>query len=107
MGCCWVGVAGQVTSPQDDGPVQTPPSNAEMDTRRGEPPTRMAGDVAHDLANLLTVILGYTELVLGELGPDHPSSPELQEVQRSAEQAGSLVKELLTLRQPVGHGSKR
>ena len=33
---------------------------------------RLAGGVAHDFNNLLTAILGYSELVLQDLGPDHP-----------------------------------
>ncbi|HEY8234568.1 MAG TPA: PAS domain S-box protein, partial [Vicinamibacteria bacterium] len=58
---------------------------------------RLAGGVAHDFNNLLTVILGYTEIVLDDLGPEHRSAGDLEAVKRSGEQARSLVDQLLTL----------
>ncbi len=58
---------------------------------------RLAGGVAHDFNNLLTVILGYTDIVLDDLGPDHPSAGDLGAVRRSGEQARLLVDQLLTL----------
>jgi signal transduction histidine kinase len=41
---------------------------------------RLAGGVAHDFNNLLTAILGYTNLVLDELGEDHPSRPDVEQI---------------------------
>jgi signal transduction histidine kinase len=64
--------------------------------------------VAHDLNNRLTTILGYTELVMQDLGPDHPSAADLAVVQRSGERARALVDELLALSgREAGQGSKR
>ena len=56
---------------------------------------RLAGGVAHDLNNLLTPILAYTEMVLSEpdLRPDLRGM--LTEVARSGESARSLVAQLL------------
>jgi two-component system cell cycle sensor histidine kinase/response regulator CckA len=68
-----------------------------MHAERNESLARMAGGVAHDFNNLLTVILGYTDLVLRDLGPDHQSAADLEAVRRSGEQARSLVDQLLTL----------
>jgi len=56
---------------------------------------RLAGGVAHDFNNLLSVILGYTSLLLGELGPDAPMRAELTEVHRAGERAKALVRQLL------------
>jgi two-component system cell cycle sensor histidine kinase/response regulator CckA len=56
---------------------------------------RLAGGVAHDFNNLLTAILGYTNLVLDELGPDHPSRPDVEQIQHAAESAASLTRQLL------------
>jgi CheY-like chemotaxis protein len=74
----------------------------ELDPRlinvdRNEAVARLAGGVAHDFNNLLTVILGYTDLVIGDLGPDHPSVADLEVVRRSGDQARALVDQLLTL----------
>jgi two-component system cell cycle sensor histidine kinase/response regulator CckA len=56
---------------------------------------RLAGGVAHDFNNLLTAILGYTNLVLDELGPAHPSRPDVEQIQHAAESAASLTRQLL------------
>ena len=41
---------------------------------------RLAGGVAHDFNNLLTVILGYTGLLLDQLGSDDPRRSEATEI---------------------------
>jgi len=56
---------------------------------------RLAGGVAHDFNNILTVILSYSELVLAELDPAHPRRGELQEVHRAGVRAADLTRQLL------------
>jgi PAS domain S-box-containing protein len=56
---------------------------------------RMAGGVAHDFNNILTVIMGYSELVLHRLGTTHPAAKNLGEIKRAAERAASLTRQLL------------
>ena len=56
---------------------------------------RLAGGVAHDFNNLLTAILGYSELVLQDLGPDHPSADDLKEIRAAGQSAESLTRQLL------------
>jgi two-component system cell cycle sensor histidine kinase/response regulator CckA len=56
---------------------------------------RLAGGIAHDFNNLLTVILGYNQLVRGELGPDHPSQRGIDEVERAGRRAEELTRQLL------------
>ncbi len=56
---------------------------------------RLAGGVAHDFNNLLTAITGYGDLLLDELGPDHPLRADAEEIIRAAEQAGGLTRQLL------------
>ena len=57
--------------------------------------SRLAGGIAHDFNNLLTAILGYTDLLLGDLGPDDPRQNEVFEVRKAAERAGALTQQLL------------
>jgi two-component system, cell cycle sensor histidine kinase and response regulator CckA len=56
---------------------------------------RLAGGVAHDFNNLLTSILGNVELVLLDLDPNEPSAAMLTEVNRAAQSAASLTRQLL------------
>ncbi|MFW5791752.1 MAG: transporter substrate-binding domain-containing protein [Desulfohalobiaceae bacterium] len=56
---------------------------------------RLAGGVAHDFNNMLSVINGYAELVLAELSPDAPQRPKIQEILNAGRQSAGLVRQLL------------
>ena len=56
---------------------------------------RLAGGIAHDLNNALTAIAGYAELALGEVAADHAARPDVEEIRRAAERAGSVTRQLL------------
>ena len=64
---------------------------------------RLAGGIAHDLNNALTVIAGYAELALGEVGSDHAARPDVEEIRRAAERAGAVTRQLLAFsrQQPI------
>ena len=55
---------------------------------------RMAGEVAHDFNNLLLIIRGNTELAMDELA-GHSAHPLLAEVDRAAQRASALTRQLL------------
>jgi signal transduction histidine kinase/ligand-binding sensor domain-containing protein/ActR/RegA family two-component response regulator len=56
---------------------------------------RLAGGVAHDFNNLLTVIKGNAELGLADVGSAVAVREELEEIERAAERASSLTRQLL------------
>jgi len=56
---------------------------------------RLAGGVAHDFNNILTVIIGYSELAMYRLGSGHGISKHLSEIKTAAERAASLTRQLL------------
>jgi signal transduction histidine kinase len=55
----------------------------------------LAFGVAHDFNNLLTAILGYTEMMLSQIGDDKPISADLQEIRKAGDRAAALTKQLL------------
>ncbi|MFB3830077.1 MAG: ATP-binding protein [Bryobacteraceae bacterium] len=56
---------------------------------------RLAGGVAHDFANLLTLISGYSELILGRMSEGDPLRPELEEIRSAAGRGSRLIAQLL------------
>jgi two-component system cell cycle sensor histidine kinase/response regulator CckA len=56
---------------------------------------RLAGGVAHDFNNMLTVIGGYNRMMLDELSPHDPLRGCAEEVLKAADRAGALTNQLL------------
>lgn len=65
-------------------------------TKRLEGIGRLAGGVAHEFNNVLTVILGYSRFVSDELPLDSPLRDDIREVVTSAERAAALTSQLLS-----------
>jgi PAS domain S-box-containing protein len=56
----------------------------------------LAGGVAHEVNNQLMAVLGFGDFVLKELGPDHPQTPDVDEMIRGATRAARVAQQLLT-----------
>jgi two-component system cell cycle sensor histidine kinase/response regulator CckA len=58
---------------------------------------RLAGGVAHDLSNLLTVIMSYAEILLGDLAANNARPEDVAQIQKAATDAATLTGQLLGL----------
>ena len=56
---------------------------------------QLTGGIAHDFNNLLTVIKGYSQLSLMELNEGNPLRGKVEEIQKAADRAASLTRQLL------------
>ena len=56
---------------------------------------RLAGGMAHHLNNLMTVVTGYSELLLTRIAAADPLRPEIEKVRQAGERAADLTRELL------------
>jgi signal transduction histidine kinase len=56
---------------------------------------QLAGGIAHDINNVLTAILGHTELVLDDINIDSPFIDSLRQIHNSANRAAHLIHQLL------------
>jgi len=85
----WVGVQTDVTERRQ--------LEAQLlQSQKMEAVGRLAGGVAHDFNNVLSVILSYAEIVSGELNPDEPLRADIEEIRKAAMRAADLTKQLLT-----------
>jgi two-component system cell cycle sensor histidine kinase/response regulator CckA len=65
--------------------------------QRMEAVGRLAGGVAHDFNNMLTIVLGHADLLLARGGPPSAWSAAMQDIRDAAERAARLTRQLLAL----------
>ncbi len=56
---------------------------------------QLAGGVAHDFNNVLTAIIGFSDLLLANHKPSDPSFQDIMNIKQNANRAASLVRQLL------------
>lgn len=61
----------------------------------------LTGGIAHDFNNLIQVILGFTQLILLNAGPDHPEYEKMKEIESAAQKARTLTRQLLTFSRKI------
>jgi PAS domain S-box-containing protein len=57
----------------------------------------LAGGVAHDLNNVLGVLVGYSELLLMEISEENPLRSHVSNILQSGHRAAAIIQDLLTL----------
>jgi len=56
---------------------------------------RLAGGVAHDFNNVLSVILSYGEMLLSDMQPGEPMRNDIEEIHKAGKRAADLTHQLL------------
>jgi two-component system cell cycle sensor histidine kinase/response regulator CckA len=56
---------------------------------------QLVSGVAHDFNNILAVIIGYSDLITTDLGPDSPLRKYIEEIRHASERAAGLTRQLL------------
>ncbi len=64
-------------------------------SQRLESTGRLAGGVAHEFNNLLTVINGYSDLLLGRLNESDPLRAHVEQIRTAGQRAATLTQQLL------------
>jgi PAS domain S-box-containing protein len=63
--------------------------------RKMEAIGRLAGGVAHDFNNMLTIITGNTEMIMDDADPVDPIMSNLREIKSAAQRSSDLTRQLL------------
>src|SRR5206468_4235827 len=67
-----------------------------LQSQKMEAVGQLAGGVAHDFNNILTAIVGYTDLLAAEFTGDSRQLEDLEEIRKAARRAAALTRQLLS-----------
>lgn len=69
--------------------------NQLIEAQKMEVLGQLTGGIAHDFNNILSIILGYSELLMQDLGPGHLLGESVAAVRNAAERGARLTRQLL------------
>jgi PAS domain S-box-containing protein len=69
--------------------------NQLMQAQKMESVGRLAGGVAHDYNNMLSVIIGYAELAMDNVDPADPLKDDLKEILKAGRRSAEITRQLL------------
>ncbi len=90
-----MGVIQDITAQKQAEKEQCKLENQLHQSQRLESVGRLAGGVAHDFNNILSVIIGYAELAVEEVPPDDPLHGDLVEILHAAQRSRDIIRQLL------------
>jgi PAS domain S-box-containing protein len=64
-------------------------------TQRLQSVGQLAGGMAHEVNNMMSVVMGYGELLLEHLGPDDPMRQDVQEMVKAGHRSAAITRQLL------------
>ena len=70
-------------------------ATVRVQTERMEAIARVAGGVAHEVNNMMTVIIGFSGFLQGSLALDDPRAEDVTEIRRAADRAAGITRQLL------------
>jgi PAS domain S-box-containing protein len=62
----------------------------------------LAGGIAHDFNNILAGIIGFAEMALEDIAPDHPAYHNMEQVLRGGHRGRDLVRQILAFSRHTG-----
>ena len=90
-----LGIAEDVTEKKESEKIKLKLEEQLRQAQKMESVGRLAGGVAHDFNNMLSVILGRTEMALEEMDPSHPLYFDLKEILDAAMRSADVTRQLL------------
>ncbi|MGE0084934.1 MAG: ATP-binding protein [Desulfococcaceae bacterium] len=69
--------------------------NQLIQAQKMESVGRLAGGVAHDMNNMLSIIIGYAEMGMSSIPETDPLYPNMQEILRAGKKSADVVRQLL------------
>ncbi|MFN7145016.1 MAG: PAS domain-containing protein, partial [Myxococcota bacterium] len=84
----WIGIALDVTE-------RARAEEHLRDTQRLQAVGKLAGGMAHEVNNQMTVVLGMAALAIKRLGHDHPAQGALERIATAGERAATITRQLL------------
>ena len=93
--CCVDGLPQAIVSFNTDVTEQRKLADAQERAHHVQSSSILAGGVAHDFNNVLTAIIGFSDLLLASHRPSDPSFQDIMNIKQNANRAAGLVRQLL------------
>ena len=94
-GTLWHGIISDITERKKNEEERAKLQEQLQQSQKMESVGRLAGGVAHDYNNMLSVILGYTEMALDKVQSQHPLHADLIEILKAATRSSNITRQLL------------
>jgi PAS domain S-box-containing protein len=91
----WDGIILEITERKRAEEEKTRLESQLIQAQKMESVGRLAGGVAHDFNNMLSVILGYADLIKSRLSPDDPLLKDILAIERAAGHSRDVTRQLL------------